>query len=269
MKTLVTTFLLFCITTISSYAQTNRKPIYGVISDKIGVLPNVHIINLNSKQATYTNDYGAFKIPAKTTDSLRFSFIGYETKIVMLTETHFGIHENKFTIEKTTYTLDEVEVKKHNLLGSITSDIRKTPKDRRAEALQKTMDFSKVDMNIVEDDDHIDERVRPHVVRTDPNLAFIGAGTSVYLPFGYSKRLWALRKELALKQGMPAKLISELGEKFFFEDLQIPPERYYHFLEYCNPLGIEALHNKGELLKVIKILENEHKDYLKIINNTK
>ncbi|MGG8494938.1 carboxypeptidase-like regulatory domain-containing protein [Tenacibaculum sp. TC6] len=259
--------ILVLLSTLHTFSQNSRKFIFGKIYDKVGVLSNVHIINTSTRRATYSNDEGEFKIPAKPNDSLRFSFVGYETKLVLISKKHFSISDNIFYLEKTTYTLDEVQLKKHNLSGSLSSDLRQTPKDRKEEALKQTMDFSNVDMTVVEDDDYIDEKVRPHVVNTDPTRLFVGAGTAKNIPFGYSKRLWALRKELAFKKGMPTKLMAELGEKFFFEDLKIPPERYYHFLEYCNPLGIENLYKKGKKLEIIKILQQESKSYLKIIKN--
>jgi hypothetical protein len=70
---------------------------------------------------------------------------------------------------------------------------------------------------------------------------------------------------LAFKKAFPFKILSELGEKFFFDDLKIPIEKYFHFLEYCNPLGIEKLHKEGELLEIIKILRTESVSYLIII----
>ena len=61
--------------------------------------------------------------------------------------------------------------------------------------------------------------------------------------------------------------MSELGEKFFFEQLKIPVERYFHFLEYCNFLGIEDLHKDKRILDIIKIFQTESKTYLEIIKN--
>ena len=101
--------------------------------------------------------------------------------------------------------------------------------------------------------------------RTDPNLAFVGAGAGVEIPFKYSERLWALRRDLAFKKSFPARILNELGQKFFFEELKIPVEQYYHFLEYCNPLGIEKLYKDGNILAVIEILKKEQIEYLKII----
>ena len=98
----------------------------------------------------------------------------------------------------------------------------------------------------------------------DGAMPMIG-GATIVMPFKYSERLWALRKELAQKRAFPYKIMSELGEKFFFDELKIPIEKYFHFLEYCNPLGIEDLYKNGRTLEVIKILKEESESYLKII----
>ena len=50
------------------------------------------------------------------------------------------------------------------------------------------MDYSEVDMKIVESDDHIDKRVRPPINRTDPTAAFEGVGSKIVMPFKHSQR---------------------------------------------------------------------------------
>ena len=75
-----------------------------------------------------------------------------------------------------------------------------------------------------------------------------------------------LREEIKYKENFPEMLISEFGEKFFFVDLKIPKEKYHHFLAYCNPLAIENLYKKGNILEVIKIIRQESESYLKVIN---
>ncbi|TYP99157.1 hypothetical protein C7447_102476 [Tenacibaculum adriaticum] len=250
---------------VKSFSQDKRNFFYGKIYDDLGVLANAHIINLNTKQATYSNNQGKFRVFASINDSLKVTSVGYKTTFLLVKTTHFGINENKINLEKEIYELDEVFVKNNNLSGSLETDFKQTPKDLKGEALTKTMDFSKVNMKAKTSDDYIDQRVRPNIVRTDPNLDFVGAGVGFVMPFKYSERLWALRKDLAFKKSIPAKLLSELGEKFFFEELKIPIEKYYHFLEYCNPLGIEKLYKNGNVLEVIKILRKEHVQYLELI----
>lgn len=255
---------LFCLITISLTAQ-KRKPLYGKVIDSISQVKNAHIINLKTKQATNTNNSGDFKIFAKIGDSLKVTSVGYYNKIYTVNQVSFGFNDLVIFINKRNYLLEQVNIKKTDLLGSLTADTKKTPKDRKAEALEKLMNFSDIDMNAPATDDHIDKNVRPHQVRTDPNMSFVGAGTTISIPFKHSERLWALRRDLAFKKTFPAKILNELGEDFFFKELKIPVERYYHFLEYCNPLGIENLYLQQKKLEVIKILTEEHVEYLKII----
>jgi len=258
--------LLFSILlALKSIAQDDTKIFYGKTYDELGVLANAHIININTKKATFSRDDGTFKISVRINDSLKFTSVGYKTIILIVKPIHLGMNETTIILKKEIYELDEVEVKNHNLTGSLTLDLKQTPKDRKAEALANTMDFSKINMKTQVKDDYIDRHVRPHKVETDPIAMNAGAGSKMTIPSGYLKRLRALRKDLAFKTNMPTKLLSELGEDFFFKNLKIPVDKYYHFLEYCNPLGIEKLYQEGKVLEVIKILRNEHTEYLKII----
>lgn len=256
-------YLSFVHTTIS---QEQRSILNGKIIDSLGVVNNANIINLKTNQGTSSSDTGDFRIFVKKGDSLRISSIQHITKIIAI---------NEFNSSKTViislvsniYQLEGFELKGHDLSGILGIDTKNIPVNKKDSLLNLAMDFSDVNMKIVEKDDYIDERVRPQEVRTDPNTAFVGAGAKVTIPFKYSQRLWALRRKLAIKKAFPYKVLSELGEKFFFEKLKIPIENYFHFLEYCNPLGIENLHQQGKLLELIKILTKESIEYLKIIKN--
>ncbi|MGB1283889.1 MAG: hypothetical protein ACPG44_05420 [Polaribacter sp.] len=258
--------LLYLFFAHNTFSQEQRAIFSGKLIDSFGAVKDANIINLKTNQGTSSSDTGDFSIFVKKGDSLRISSIQHITKIIAINE----INSAKtviISLVSSIYQLDEFELKTHNLRGILGIDTKSIPVNKRDSLLKKTMDFSDVNMNIVEKNDYIDERVRPHQVRTDPNTAFVGVGASVNMPFKYSERLWALRKKLAIKKAFPYKILSELGEKFFFEKLKIPIENYFHFLEYCNPLGIENLHQQGKLLELIKILTKESTEYLKIIKN--
>jgi hypothetical protein len=155
-------------------------------------------------------------------------------------------------------------LKRHNLYGRLGIDSKRVTINKKDSLLSTIMDFSKVNMKLVAGDDHIDN-MKPPMNNVDPTARFAGAGVSIVAPFKASARLWALRKELARKKAFPYQIMSELGEKFFFIQLKIPVERYFHFLEYCNPLGIEDLHKDKKMLDIIKIFQTESKTYLEII----
>ena len=258
---------LICLYTIAtcSFSQERNVLISGDLIDSLGVVRNANIINLNTNKGTFSSDNGRFRIVVSKGDSLQISSIQHVTKKIVINKQIIDQRTLKVTLASNTYVLDEFDLKKHYLMGRLGVDIKDVPTNKKDSILRNVMDFSNVNMKIVESDDYIDKRVRPQIVRTDPNMAFIGAGASVSIPFKYSKRLWALRKKLALQKAFPYKVLSELGEKFFFDKLQIPVENYFHFLEYCNPLGIEKLHTENKLLELIKIFEKESISYLKII----
>ena len=255
----------FLFTSITIFSQKKNIIISGKITDSLSTVKNAHIINLKNRQGTFSSDDGTFRIFVSIGDSLQISSIQHITKKIVIDEKIIADKTINIKLVATTYVLDEFDLKRHNLFGRLGIDINDVPNNRKDSLLRRTMDFSKVNMKLVEADDYIDKRVRPPINNTDPTAAFAGAGATAIMPFRYSEKLWALRKELARKKAFPYKIMSELGEKFFFEELKIPIEKYFHFLDYCNPLGIEKLHKEKNLLEIIKIFRQESIDYLKII----
>ncbi|WP_244183237.1 hypothetical protein [Polaribacter sejongensis] len=129
--------------------------------------------------------------------------------------------------------------------------------------LQKTLDFSKIDFKLIDTRIDANIRMKPPIVNTVANSFGGGGGGSASIPFKFKDLL--LRKELNRKQAVPDKILIELGEPFFFEELKIPKDNYFHFLDYCNPLDIERLHKESNLLELIKIFQKESVPYLQII----
>lgn len=262
-KKLLFIFLVFSYFT--SIGQERKILLTGKLTDSLGVVKNANIINLQTNQGTFSSDNGRFRIFVSKGDSLRISSIQHITRKIIILKQIIDNGSIEIELKSNTYVLDEFDLKRHNLTGRLGIDIKDVPANKKDSMLRNVMDFSKVNMKIVESDDYIDNRVRPQIVRTDPNMFFGGAGATLNVSFKYSKRLWALRKKLANQKAFPYKVLSELGEKFFFEKLKIPVDNYFHFLEYCNPLGVEKLHEENNILELIKIFEKESISYLKII----
>ena len=263
-KKIQLTFILFFIFFLS-FSQNQKTVIYGKIIDSLGTVKSANIINIKTNQGTFSSDSGEFRIFVSEGDSLRISSVQHITKIITIKKSNLKDTKIKINLKSNIYVLDEFDLKRHNLTGRLGIDSKNIPVDKRDSLLNKLMDFSKINMKIVEGDDYIDQRVRPPVNNADPTAAFVGAGASASIPFKHSERLWALRKKLARKKAFPYIILSELGEKFFFVKLKIPIEKYFHFLEYCNPLGIENLHKEGKILEIIKVFQTESISYLKII----
>jgi hypothetical protein len=260
-KTLLISLLLLTFTCIS---QERRTIIRGKVTDSISTVKNANIINIKSNQGTFSSDNGEFTLFVRKGDSLRISSIQHITQFILIRKKDVN---NKFINLKLTYntvSLDTFELKRHNLSGRLGIDSKSVPTDRKDSLLSAILDFSKMNMNIVAPDDHIDT-MKPSLNNVDPTARFAGLGASGRTSNKSSARLWALRRELARREAFPYKIMAELGEKFFFKKLKIPVERYFHFLEYCNFLNIEDLHKDKKMLDIIKIFETESKTYLKII----
>ena len=256
---------VFFISIFNSFSQEKNRIISGKILDSLGVVKNANIINLKTKQGTFSSDNGLFRIFVSEGDTLILSSVQHLSKRILITKNIIDRREIKIILTSNIYTLDEFELKRHDLSGRLGIDTKTVPTDKKDSLLRNVMDFSKVNMKVIEGNDYTDERVRPPINETDPTARFAGAGGTAVISFKYSERLWALRKKLAQKKAFPYKILSELGDKFFFDTLEIPIDKYFHFLEYCNPLGVEDLHKEGKLLEVIKILRRESISYHKII----
>lgn len=263
-KKILTTILIFF--TFFCFSQQRKTMINGKVLDSLGVVKNANIINLKTNQGTFSSDNGIFRIFVSEGDSLQISSIQHITKKIIIKKQQLKSKTVLIKLKSNIYVLDEFDLKRHNLTGRLGIDSKSVPIDKKEEKLRKVLDFSMIDFT--KKNPTIDDNIRAKapIINTVANsFEGISAGASATIPFKHSERLWALRKKLAQKKAFPYKILSELGEKFFFDKLKIPTENYFHFLEYCNPLGIEDLHNNGKLLEIIKILQAESISYLKII----
>ena len=258
--------ILLYLVVFTSFSQERRTLVVGEIVDSLNVVKNANIINLETNQGTFSSDSGFFRMFVKKGDSLRISSIQHITKFIVIDKTAINTKTVTVNLIENTVVLDTFELKRNHLSGRLGIDSKSVPANKKDSLLRERMDFSKINMKVVAPDDHIDD-MKPPLNNVDPTARFAGVGGGVTIPFKDSARLWALRKELARRKAFPYKILSELGEKFFFEKLKIPIEKYFHFLEYCNSLGIEELHKDKKVLDIIKIFQSESKTYLEIIKN--
>ena len=192
-------------------AQKNKFWLYGKLKDSSSVVKNANIINLKTNKGTFSNDFGDYKIVVSVGDTLQFSSVQHKTIYRVINNFIYRSEVLDVFMINSRYELDEVVLKRNDLDGFLSLDLKKTPEDRRAEALKNTMDLSGVNMNIIYDGDYIDQRVRPPMNNVDPIAMFVGAGGGVSIPFKYSERLWALRRDLNFREKFPKMLLSEFG----------------------------------------------------------
>lgn len=123
-------FLFFLITSLG-FAQNDTivHTIKGNVVNSETLLPinNVHVINTTNVTGTISNDNGNFELAAKVNDTLLFSYLGFETIKVRITNDWIKNKTAKIALTEKTFVLDEVVIKKYNLTGYVEVDTKLIP----------------------------------------------------------------------------------------------------------------------------------------------
>ena len=247
--------LLFCILILSylfSYSQSYRINIRGKVFNDMEAVEGVHIINKNSEKGTITNANGDFKISVQVNDTLLISGVQFYFSEILITG---QIITDKFVtihlIQKIN-ELQEVEVKAHDLTGSLLFDATAI-KDTISKVAPATLDFSMIDFSkpVVNDLDVMDRRKPPDISHlTNPH----------FQPgFGASISIGSIKKKSYLT--IPDKIRNKLGNEFFTETLELPIEQIEPFINYCLEDGIADLYLQNRKLEMIDVLFKARKNY--------
>ena len=76
-------------------------------------MESVHVVNLNQVVGTITNANGEFTINAAVNDTLYFSFLGFKSQKIRVTNDMFKFKNTKIALTELAYALEEVIVKLH------------------------------------------------------------------------------------------------------------------------------------------------------------
>ncbi len=267
--------LLALFFTLQAASQDDRRVILGkVIADSISI-KNAHIFNLTSRKGTISNAYGEFRMPVKVNDTLLISDIQYIPQKIVINETHLKKVQLVITLKLNVNELNEVELKNHNLTGRLVQDGKEAP------LIDMPLDMSSlnIDMRVVDNFDQMDKEKAPDSRKlTDPTeqatqgniLGLLnGLGLKTLLKeaskIGQKKRLKKRQQKAYDKKAMraPEAIRSELGDSFFINDLQIPPENIDNFIKYCASKGIIKLYLNNHKIEAIDILVKQSTYYLK------
>jgi len=257
----LTFILLFSIITKVT-TQENRIIISGKLYTEGTSLENIHISNKNSGKGTISNAYGQFSIPVKINDTIVISGIQFYKKEILIT---YQLIKNKLiTIElfQKINELDEVELKAHNLTGSLSTDANNI-KSPVSKVDKGALDFSMIDFKktVIQDIDEIDRRKPPDITHL---VSPMGPGVKVGI--GLKKLLTKEDKKLNLLKN-ESRIIGEIrifiSAKYFIDSLKIPLEEIDYFLEYCKSKGIVELYRQNRKIEVINLLINQSSEYKK------
>ncbi|HLT51299.1 MAG TPA: carboxypeptidase-like regulatory domain-containing protein [Arenibacter sp.] len=90
-------------------------------------MESVHVVNLNRVVGTITNEKGEFDIPAAVNDTLYFSFLGFKSQKVRVTNDMFRFKNTEISLTELAYALEEVIVRPYSLTGYLEIDVKNLP----------------------------------------------------------------------------------------------------------------------------------------------
>ncbi|WP_124980787.1 carboxypeptidase-like regulatory domain-containing protein [Nonlabens xiamenensis] len=113
----------------NSNEQSQRPIVRGKVlnAKDESQLENVNIVNLNSVKGTITNAEGNFEIAAAVNDTLYFSYLGFETINVRVTEDWLKFGDVTISMTEKGIALEEVTVTETALTGFLEIDAKRAP----------------------------------------------------------------------------------------------------------------------------------------------
>lgn len=119
---------VFCLFSIFGYTQDESFVVGKVISAQTEEsLDRVNIVNLNQVIGTSTDDDGKFRIRAAVNDTLHFSYLGYKSLKVRVTNDWLKFGETTIAMTELALALEEVVVNQLRLTGYLEVDVKQVP----------------------------------------------------------------------------------------------------------------------------------------------
>ncbi|SHH10672.1 hypothetical protein [Flagellimonas flava] len=139
-------FPIFFLLSLSVFSQQGTKNMRGRVSSGTKDVVGVVVQNLTSSSAVITDMDGNFTIPVKLNDTLRFSAVQFQRRLVVINQVVFDTDFIVVPMEEFVNQLEEVVVRPFNLSGDLSQDLGQLQleKDVSAEALGLPNAHSKI-----------------------------------------------------------------------------------------------------------------------------
>lgn len=122
-------FLFVLVANLGWAQKDTLVNIKGTVVNNETKLPisNVNVINATRVTGTATSGSGTFEIATKLNDTLLFSYIGFETVKVKVTNDWIKNNPTKIYLSEKAYVLDEVVIRQYQLTGYVEVDTQLIP----------------------------------------------------------------------------------------------------------------------------------------------
>ncbi len=124
-------FILFSFVAFSQENEDNKENLQFkavvVNAQTDEAMESVHVVNLNQVIGTITNQKGQFAITAAVNDTLYFTFLGFKSQKIRVTNDMFKFEDTKISLTELAYALEEVIVRPYQLTGYLEIDVKNLP----------------------------------------------------------------------------------------------------------------------------------------------
>ena len=127
-------FVLFLSQVFGAFGQVENDTVAAMPFEAVVLnaqsnapLESVHVINLNQVIGTITDSKGRFTITAAVNDTLYFSYLGFKSQKIRVTNDMFRFKDTKISLTELAYALEEVIVRPYQLTGYLEIDVKNLP----------------------------------------------------------------------------------------------------------------------------------------------
>ncbi|MBF8458172.1 hypothetical protein IV494_13395 [Kaistella sp. G5-32] len=133
---------LFLLATFFILTEVNAQFFSGDIiirDNSVYYLNQVYVTNITAQKTVYTDYFGAFKIPAKVGDVIRFTSIVTDRKDVLVTAENIQNTNNFVELKVAYYDIQEVVISRFRPTGNLRKDVSSLKTGEKTLALQKML----------------------------------------------------------------------------------------------------------------------------------
>ncbi|TVZ57384.1 hypothetical protein OD91_2705 [Lutibacter sp. Hel_I_33_5] len=244
-KTII--FIVVIIFSLSSVGQEKRKLIVGKVLLKNHTTSDIHVLNKNTNRGTIINEKGIFELPIKKGDSIYFSHINLNDKLIVITKEIISENNLNVQLSEKTHVLEEIVLEKSKSIFYLDKEIM--PHNLpivNSESLN--LPYANV------------------TGKKDKSLVKIKSGFTVNLD-GILNRLNGkykqekLAKEIALEDKRLLQIRKDYTDDFFITDLKIKKEYINQFLNFCIEKNIIYFFVNDNKIKLTHLLIKESEEF--------
>ncbi|WP_442266365.1 hypothetical protein ACSIGC_01225 [Tenacibaculum sp. ZS6-P6] len=250
--------LLYLISLISflSYSQSKRIEISGSLSDTTGKVVNAHIINTTSKQGTFSDENGNFVLPVKLGDELKITSIQHEEENLIIANVIIKNKRLELVLILKDYLLEEVEVKKTYLSGTIGTDA-KIIKKSEEQLLMEKLGFNPFPKKI--------PQIDREIFTASSSAGPVPLDLIINTLSGRIAKLKKKKKLLENEQKMDA--IEKTHKMYIIHQLKIDSTDLSRFIYFCHLDSDFKKISKSNEFGMIEFLQKQAKLFKKLKNN--